>query len=485
MLVGINCNLKIINYKLKIENKLLSFVKNTGLILSVLLLFLVPIKFGISVSNQTKIIVETPSSFLEWIFAQYPNFLGQYLMTIIALCAVIILFFLNFKNFKSCNLNKNIISTLVGWVLFSSAIIFSDFVLPGGGKFNNVNLQFLLYGAWFFSVLIFFKNKDSRIIAVLFIVAAGAIVCKEAVMQHFGGLEFVRQKVFTDAGFKSFADYTNFTLAVSKDIQTQKFIQKISSSRVFATFIYPNALGGFIIILLPLCVGLFKSIKINFAKIFAVAVFILALVALLFSKSKASIFISALSLMALLWLAVRATQIPKRVLFGSGFLACVIVIGMMFWGYGASGLAKKFKSTGGARIDYWKAAAKMICENPWTGRGTDGFGKNYLAYKRPGAEDTQIPHNFILNIWVDYGIVAVIGILLALVFPLYISWKFFLKNKNAFDWLAVSCLVAGTGFILHCLVDFDFHTMGIVIPAIFAIVIANISRKILEKNVLS
>ncbi len=463
------------NCKLKIENKLLAFIKNTGLILSVLLLFLVPIKFGISVSNQTKIIVETPSSLLEWIFAQYPNFLGQYLIILIALLAVIILFF---KNYKSCNFNKNIIPSLVGWILFASAIIFSDFVLPDGEKFNNVNLQFLLYGIWFFSVFIFFRNKNSKIIAILFIVAAGAVVCKEAVLQHFGGLELVRQKVFTDAGFKSFADYTNFTLSVNKDIHTQKLIQKISSSRVFATFIYPNALGGFIIILLPFCVGLFKSIKINFAKIFAVAVFVLALVALLFSKSKASIFISALGLIALLWLAVRAKQIPKRVLFGSGFLAGIIVIGMMFWGYGASGLAKKFKSTGGARIDYWKAAAKMICENPWTGRGTDGFGKNYLAYKRPGAEDTQIPHNFILNIWVDYGIVAVIGILLALVFPLYISWNFFLKNKNAFDWLAVSCLVAGTGFILHCLVDFDFHTMGIVIPAIFAIVIVNISQKI-------
>ena len=445
-------------------------ILTTGLILSTILLFLVPIKFGISVSNQTKIIVDTPTSLLEWIFAQYPNFLGQYLMTISALCAVIILIF---KCFKSCHFNKNIIPILIGWILFSSAIIFSDFVLPGGGEFNNVNLQFLLYGVWFFSVFIFFNDKNSKTIAVLFIVAAGAIVCKEAVMQHFGGLELIRQKVFTDAGFKSFADYTNFTLSVTKDIHTQKFIQKLSSSRVFGTFIYPNALGGFIIILLPLCVGLFKSIKINFAKIFVVFVFLLALVALLFSKSKASIFISAFSLMTLLWLANRAKQISKRVLFSATFLAGIIVIGMMFWGYGASGLAKKFKSTGGARIDYWKAATKMICENPWTGRGTDGFGKNYLDYKRPGAEDTQIPHNFILNIWVDYGIVAVIGILLALVFPLYISWKFFLKNKNAFDWLTVSCLVAGTGFILHCLVDFDFHTMGIVIPAIFTIVISN------------
>ncbi len=453
---------------MKIKNTLLSFLENTGIILSVLLLFLVPIKFGISVSNQTKIIIETPNTLIEWIFANYPNFLGQYLVTAIAFCALITSVFF----FKSCNFNKKLIPSLIGWLLFAGGFIFSDFIFPGNINYNNVNFQFLLYGAWFFSVFIFFKSKNSKIIAVLFIVAAGALVCKDAISQHFGGLEHMRQKVFTDAGFKSFSDYTNFTLAVNKDVHTKQFIQKITSARVFGTFIYPNALGGFIIILLPLCVGLFKSINIRFAKIFAALVFCLGLVAILFSKSKASIFLSALSLITLLWLAYRAKQIPKRFLLSLGFFAGIIVIGMMFWGYGATGLTKKFKSTGGARIDYWTAAAKMIRENPLTGRGTDGFGKNYLAYKRPAAEDTQLPHNFILNIWVDYGVVAVIGIILALVFPLAVSWKYYLKNKNAFDWITASCLVAGSGFVLHCLVDFDFHTMGIVVPAIFAIVIS-------------
>jgi len=458
--------------------KLKTFFKTTGLILSVILLFLVPIKFGLSVSNQTKIIIEAPDSLIKLFFANYPNFLGQYLMAAIAFCAFVNLIFFLFKIKTALKrgrdfgyINKKLIPSLVGWLLFAAAIIFSDFILPGSRKFNNVNFQFLLYGAWFFSVLIFFKSKNSRIIAVLFIVAAGALVCKEAVSQHLGGLEYMRQKVYTDAGFKSFTDYTNFTLAVNNDVHTRLFIQKLTSARVFGTFIYPNALGGFIIILLPLCVGLFKSINIRFAKIFAAAVFCLGLVAILFSKSKASIFLSALGLMTLLWLAYRAKQISKRILLSVCILSGIIVIGMLFWGYG-HGLSKKFKSTGGARIDYWTAAAKMIRENPWIGRGTDGFGKNYLSYKRPGAEDTQLPHNFLLNIWVDYGIIGVAGIILALVFPLAVSWKYYLKNKNAFDWLSVSCLVAGSGFILHCLVDFDFHTMGIVVPAIFAIVVS-------------
>lgn len=456
-------------------------LKAAGIILSVLLLFLVPVKFGVSVSNQAKIIIETPKTLIEWIFANYPNSLGQYLMAVIAFCALVI-FVLSFKIKPSLKRGrdfgyiKKLIVPLIGWVLFSAAILFSDFVMPGGINFNNVNFQFLLYGAWFFSVFIFFQNKDSRIIAVLFVVAAGALVCKEAIAQHFGGLEYMREKVYTDAGFKSFADYTNFTLEANKDVHTRQFIQKITSPRVFGTFIYPNALGGFIIILFPLCVGLFKSINLRFAKIFAALVFCLALIALLFSKSKASIVISAGSLMALFWLAQRGAQISKHFLLITFLSAGIIVVGMLFGGYG-SGLSKKFKSTGGARLDYWKAAAKMIRENPLVGRGTDGFGKNYLRFKRPGAEDTQLPHNFILNIWVDYGVAGVAGIILALVFPAFMSWKYLLKNKNSFDWLTASCLVAGTGFLLHCLVDFDFHTMGIAVPAIFAIVVSNKKSK--------
>ena len=453
---------------MKINNKFLLFIKNTGLILSVILLFLVPVKFGLSVSNQTKIIIETPNSFIKWVFANYPNFIGQYLIvTIFAFALIYLLLF-----FRRQNFTKNLIPFFTGWLIFISAIIISDFSCEGGIGLNNVNLQFFLYSGWFFSVFILFESKNSIIIAVLFIVAAGALVCKDAVMQHFGGLEYMREKVYTDGGFKSFSDYTNFTLAVNNDIHTKLFIQKLTSSRVFGTFIYPNALGGFIIILLPLCVGLYKFINIRFAKIFSVLVFFLACAALYFSKSKASMVIVALALIALFQLAARAKRFPANFVkfFASGIVISVII--MLITAYGFSGLTKKFKSTGGARLDYWKAAAKMICEKPWFGRGTDGFGKNYLEYKRTGAEDTQLPHNFVLNIWVDYGIVGVVGIMLVLVFPLIVSWKYFLKNKNAFDWLTASCLVAGTGFILHCLVDFDFHTMGIVVPGIFTIVIA-------------
>ena len=58
------------------------------------------------------------------------------------------------------------------------------------------------------------------------------------------------------------------------------------------------------------------------------------------------------------------------------------------------------------------------------------------------------------------------GLILAVCIPVILYWYRLLRQPYSFDWMTSACAVAGTCFILHCLVDFDFHIIGITIPAL-------------------
>lgn len=62
------------------------------------------------------------------------------------------------------------------------------------------------------------------------------------------------------------------------------------------------------------------------------------------------------------------------------------------------------------RWKYWIASWSLFrAEHPWIGVGWANFGQHYLAYRLPDApEEIKDPHNFIIRVLVELGIVGVI-----------------------------------------------------------------------------
>ncbi|MCC6422589.1 MAG: O-antigen ligase family protein [Phycisphaerales bacterium] len=62
------------------------------------------------------------------------------------------------------------------------------------------------------------------------------------------------------------------------------------------------------------------------------------------------------------------------------------------------------------RWKYWIASWEMFrAEHPWIGVGWANFGQHYLAYRLPDApEEIKDPHNFIIRVLTELGIVGVI-----------------------------------------------------------------------------
>ena len=423
-------------------------------------LFLAPIKFGLAEAGSP---IRAPKVLGEWLFFSYPNSFAYFIIGVIGVLAILTATTAGTDVFKK----RSVQFSMLGWALLMLGILIADKHLPSEWKNNNIRFQFFSYGVWFVSVNILFNSFERKRIALLALLTAGLVVSISAWSQYNGGLEDMRQYAAKESGFDNFISYTNHLLSVSNDEQTWLGIRKLAGNRVFATFIYPNALGGFLIILLPVCIAIFKSSKEKIVKLIAFMSFLGGSVAMLLSRSKASIVIVALAVVSIFWLAKRARRISRMKLISIVVALTICAGGMLFWGYGA-GLTGRLKATGAARGDYWIAAAKMIAANPLKGWGTDGFTRNYKIYKRQGAEATRLTHNAFLNVWTDYGITGLAGILIALLLPVIVGWRLQINSQN-FDWITASCLAAGTGFVLHCLVDFDFHIIGIVIPALLTL----------------
>jgi hypothetical protein len=90
------------------------------------------------------------------------------------------------------------------------------------------------------------------------------------------------------------------------------------------------------------------------------------------------------------------------------------------------------------RLQFWSGTWKVLCERPLLGTGPGNFRHLYLRYKLPeSSEEIADPHNFMLDLWANGGLVALIGLLVFLFFV-------FRRLKSTSNEAADSTPVAGT-----------------------------------------
>ncbi|MBN1817794.1 MAG: O-antigen ligase family protein [Sedimentisphaerales bacterium] len=71
------------------------------------------------------------------------------------------------------------------------------------------------------------------------------------------------------------------------------------------------------------------------------------------------------------------------------------------------------------RWQYWRASIRLIAEQPLAGVGGGNFRHCYPHYKIPAAVETvHDPHNFLLSLWTQFGLIGLGGFLLAVLWPL-------------------------------------------------------------------
>ena len=250
------------------------------------------------------------------------------------------------------------------------------------------------------------KNKK-RVIST--IILAGLGISFLAIYQYFFGFEYI-------------LDY----LSKEKTPQTG-LIDYLSQKRAFLPFISPNALAGYLIMIIPLSLSLKKRIF-----------FILPLgLALLFTKSLGALFSLFMGLMLYFYLNNQKSR--RKIALLSSLSVIILLILLLRLNSDSQFSQPVFSLL--RRWDYWKETLEVIRLFPFLGAGLGNLDLSQARYT----------HNAYLQIWAEVGIFGIIS-LGWIIYETYNLIKRDFPGKKEISGLAVAIFA----FLIHNLIDFTF-----------------------------
>jgi len=274
-----------------------------------------------------------------------------------------------------------------------------------------------------------------------------------AVGQHFGGLEQTRRYVES-------INWNLYPPELKAKLNSPEFQQKISSDRIFGTFVYPNALAGGIILALPITlVGLWKAcglVPFIIRGVLVGTVAYLGVACLFWSGSKAGwLIVLGMGVLAFLHLSKMSRRVKTLAVIS------LMVVGLGgFYAKNSAYFAKKNNSAS-ARLDYWRAAWQMIKEKPLLGSGPGTFLIGYQRLKRPEAEPTKLAHNDYLQQGSDSGLVGLCSYLALIAGSITVLYR---RIRRSLDWTVFAVWLGVAGLAVQELVEFSLYIPALAWP---------------------
>lgn len=429
------------------------------------LIFLAPIKFGLPLSPVT---VGTPHSILEWLVFSWPHGIWHIGIVILG-----ILWLATGLTVGRIRLRYSSLDIFI-WMFLATAIV-PTINAVHIHRAQSCLIQWFCYAITYFLVLYILDNeKDIKYFLGILIIPA-VLISLYSIYQYHIGLPETRQWA---------GQYLS--------PQSLEFIkERLGLNRAFGTFVYPNTLAGYILLIMPLAIAMlgigFRE-HIQWWKGIVVVCFFLVLVGCIFLGHPELIVLACIATclypLGMLYalyitfskggylvlgttiLIIGALMVRKRYILVKIFVGVVILMTIfILLGYGT-----KFVSlTQGAffrRWEYWIAGISMIKEHPVMGIGPDNFGILYSLYKIDIAEETQNAHNNFLQIWVEQGIFGLIAFCGIWVVAIKKGLQELRNKRRLIYRLSLLGLFTGIiAFAIHNLGDFDWYIPGLTIIA--------------------
>ncbi len=259
-----------------------------------------------------------------------------------------------------------------------------------------------------FSVILVGLEPPGRRVLLLALVSSAVVAACIALQQYAGGLGELRRYVAADP------EKVRLQLGIPERMWSA-FVSRLQSDRVFGPFMYPNALGGFLVVVLPILAGMFadtvfrkgvglqRLVSENHVMALSGMV-LLAAYCLYLSGSKGAMAALICSLVLVgAWRAVREGVGMRYVVAGGGVLAVLLAV-VLF----CSGLYGKLAASLGVRVDYWRVALELGRDRLFLGGvGLRNFADFYTAYKPPEAEEVRLAHSWLMQFLAEGGVFLV------------------------------------------------------------------------------
>ncbi len=236
---------------------------------------------------------------------------------------------------------------------------------------------------------------------------------------------------------------------------------KLQKARVHGTLVYPNALSNLLLLLTPPLIALVwmhqHRLRPGLRHLVLVLGTGLLVAVFLWTGSKAA-FLVTIPILA--WVGIQKLPLFSRLRSGwirLSLIGAAVLLGLILFSWRFMGYFQAGATSAGARMDYWRAAIRITCDNPLWGTGPGTFQRPYAEIKPVDAEMTRLVHNDYLQQFSDSGL---LGGLLYLAW-IGLLWLELIRNVRRHD-LQVSPLEFGlfcglAGWFLHGLFEFSLY----------------------------
>lgn len=419
-----------------------------------LLLGLSILKLGNPVILEDRI--GQPSSLAEWISHPWPTRAGLFLLPVVI---VSVLFLTPWRQrLASARLPGWIWAALavwLGWQVASTAQTVDS-------RLTQLTLPHLISIAVCFTGGIVLGAGHWK--PILIGLGAGACLCwLQAVNQRTVEFRLAREALilgqqsgWTNTSPAELAEMRMSGLIIQTngtDIANPAILDKLQRGRVHGSLVYPNALAGLVLLVLPVLAvaiasarsrlrpGLFYGILALFCA--------LGLASLLWSGSRSG---------WLLAVAVAATAIllhPSLRRFRLPIALSVLLLGGGAFGLRNRDYFRKGATSVSARFDYWKAALQNTAAHPLLGSGPGTFMRPYARLKAPDAEMARLVHNDYLQQFSDSGVPGGLAYLVWVLGSVGLAWNRLRKSPSPI--LITALLLGVSAWLTQGLSEFSLY----------------------------
>lgn len=357
-------------------------------------------------------------------------------------------------------------SSMVIVVLFSLWLVVCVFAKRGCYRFTGLEIVLAMFVLA--AIKAFLAASDKRIAMTSLIAIATPILLAILLVQLLDSAEKVRLAMMAVAAVAvvcSFEIWSQYAIAAPEMIakyeanQTEvmegfgvkpgtinhaMLEERIYSQKPAGFFMTSNSAATFILLGVFTLFALIakwlgdrnRKDKLKLVSVAAMAGFLaMFLFALFVTKSKGAILAFAAASVASAGYVLLANVIKRKPKIATLLVViCIAAIALAVVGFGRSHNTLPGGVSMQLRWQYWTASAKMFSHNV-TGVGGGNFANHYYKYKMMGAvEDVADPHNFILSLLCQFGIVgclSFVGIVVLIVTRLFGMTKVTVEKSKA------------------------------------------------------
>ncbi len=268
----------------------------------------------------------------------------------------------------------------------------------------------------------------------------------------------------------------------------------LAELRVTSIYPYPNAVGLYLAPLVAMALPFARYyctrdlIKEKLKGIAVLCVAMIMLIAIFFAQTEA-----ALVALGVVVLGFGLLGAGKRIRYASMLIGFFIALTVWLSPVAQQVLYPKLLLhdwSGFVRRTTWSESVTMLQDHWITGVGLSGYQTAMAPYhKATYIEIFMFPHNILLNVWTEMGILGVAGVLLLLVWCAYGAVRIFMiiKNKYTIDaqWhgcVLVVSTVVGLTMLIHGLVDVPYFKNDLAILSWFFFAIFFITYVRVQKD---